>query len=161
MAAGAWASWVVLTGCLAACGGGTPPPAQLQPATPEAPAAAGPVERAPNSPAEAPDHDPDADPTVLADSEPAHDGQAVIRPDDADLEAMAADGKTRLVGVFRFCLDERGVPDTVTMVHSTGYPGYDRKLTDTIRSWRYQPHLVDGKPKRVCAPVTFIYTRKD
>ena len=55
----------------------------------------------------------------------------------------------------------RGVPAKIILAELSGAPGWDQKLFETMRSWRYAPYV--GKsalPEPVCHGVTFIYSPK-
>lgn len=72
---------------------------------------------------------------------------------------MAASGKTKLVTTYKLCVDAAGAVSKVSMLKSSGLPGYDAKISSTMKTWRYSPYLIDGVAKAVCTAVTFIYTQ--
>ena len=70
-------------------------------------------------------------------------------------------GKDRIIGSFKLCLTVTGAIGNVNMLKSTGFPAYDSKIQNKMRSeWRYKPYMVNGKAVPVCTAVTFIYSQK-
>jgi len=62
---------------------------------------------------------------------------------------------------FVLCVSERGVPAKIILAELSGAPGWDRKLFETMRSWRYAPYVgKSARPEPVCHGVTFIYNPK-
>ncbi len=120
---------------------------------------------------------PCTDPSRAADPDcappppkPPHDGVVVERlrlsgetqiqpPDDVKI-MMSHEGKQKLHGAFRVCLDERGAVTSTTRVGSTGYDAYDDRLAAAMAGWKYRPYTVDGKAEAVCGAVTFVYIMK-
>jgi len=77
-----------------------------------------------------------------------------------ELAAMPM-GKDRIIGSFKLCLTVTGAISNVNMLKSTGFPAYDSKIQNKMRSeWRYKPYMVNGKAVPVCTAVTFIYSQK-
>jgi protein TonB len=98
-------------------------------------------------------------PTLLEGSRIA--GEKMIVPDDTTKTEIGRSGKDRLVGSFKLCLTPTGAISNVTQLKSTGFPAYDNKILNKMRSeWRYKPYMVNGKAVPVCTAVTFIYTQK-
>jgi len=88
-------------------------------------------------------------------------GEKDIRPDDVTKTEIGRSGKDRIVGSYKLCLTTTGAISNVTQLKSTGFPAYDNKILNKMRSeWRYKPYLVNGKAVPVCTAVTFIYTQK-
>jgi outer membrane biosynthesis protein TonB len=86
-------------------------------------------------------------------------GDRRIPPDEATRSAIAASGKTRLVGSFKICIEKDGRVRSVNQLKSTGFADYDRAIIDTIRAtWSYRPYLKSGEPEPVCTAVTFLYS---
>jgi hypothetical protein len=52
-------------------------------------------------------------------------------------------------GKFRICADETGEVSDVSILTSA-LPEVDADWVKKIRSWRYRPHLVDGRPVPFC-----------
>ncbi len=84
-------------------------------------------------------------------------GDPQIHPPDPVRIAMSRDGKQRVTGTVKLCLDARGAVSSATVLASTGYPAYDGKLTSGVRTWRYRPYQIGGQAVPVCATVTFVY----
>ena len=98
-------------------------------------------------------------PTLLEGSRIA--GEKQIVPDDVTKTEIGRSGKDRIVGSFKLCLTMTGAIQNVTQLKSTGFPAYDNKILNKMRSeWRYKPYMVNGKAVPVCTAVTFIYTQK-
>lgn len=82
-------------------------------------------------------------------------GDAEIMPDDP-MKWHIVPG-SRFVAVVRFCHDETGRMTDVKLYEPSGLIGYDQKIVETIKRWRYQPAIVEGRPLRACGALTFIY----
>ncbi|WP_428269646.1 energy transducer TonB [Haliangium sp.] len=87
-------------------------------------------------------------------------GEKNIQPDDTVKIQMQRDGKSRIVGVFKMCLNKAGGVSSIDMVKSSGYPDYDRKIRSKMQEWRYQPYMVNGQAIPVCSSITFIYSQR-
>lgn len=83
-------------------------------------------------------------------------GGSPIAPPDEVMQAIKKSG-TPAVGAEKLCIDERGAVSSVTILKSTGYEAYDQTIVSEMRTWRYRPFLINGKPAPVCTAVTFIY----
>lgn len=84
-------------------------------------------------------------------------GETNILPDDDTKIAIAKAGKTKVVGLFKLCVDTSGAIASIDRLKSTGFAAYDQLIEQKIHDWRYKPFLIDGKPAPVCTAVTFIY----
>jgi hypothetical protein len=82
-------------------------------------------------------------------------GDPLITPND-----MAGFGRGRVIGTFKTCLDETGTVESVKVLDSTSVPSYDAKIMRQVRTWRYLPFIVSGRPVPVCTGLTFIYTQR-
>jgi hypothetical protein len=139
-----------------------PPPAAPA-VTPVAPAVAAPaapqVAPAP-VPAPAPPARPqNVAPTALDANRIA--GEKDIIPDDITQAEIGRAGVSLLVGNYKVCITTDGSIASVSLLQTTGYPAYDTKIQDTIRSkWRYRPFIVNGKATSVCTAVRFIYSQQ-
>jgi tetratricopeptide (TPR) repeat protein len=87
-------------------------------------------------------------------------GTKEILPDEATETEIERSGKTRLVASLKLCVSDTGAIQSVTLLKPTGFAAYDAKLQDQIKTWRYRPFLVDGKPAAVCTAVTFVYSQR-
>ncbi len=88
-------------------------------------------------------------------------GSKAIAPDDATKAKIAETASRRVVGSFKLCLDDKGVPQAVTVLKPTGYDAYDRKIMREMAKWVYKPYVVVGSAVPVCTAVTFIYSIED
>jgi hypothetical protein len=52
-------------------------------------------------------------------------------------------------GVFRVCADQEGKVFDVKVVTSAA-PQVDNQWQETLRTWRYQPYLAEGRPTPFC-----------
>lgn len=95
-------------------------------------------------------------------SQKLHEGKRIsgnkfLFPDDQTKAAISKRDIGRVVGTFRICLDEKGAPESILPLRSTGFANYDRELLAGMQQWRYEPYAIDGVPMAVCTAVTFIY----
>lgn len=84
-------------------------------------------------------------------------GEKQILPDDSTRMQMQRDGKNQIVATVKMCLSAGGDISSISVLRSSGYPDYDRKIRAKMGEWKYNPFLVNGKPVPVCTSVTFIY----
>ena len=87
-------------------------------------------------------------------------GTKMVTPDDETKTLIHNSGVSKIVGTFRFCLDETGTPESVLPLRSTGLSRYDARIIAAMREWRYTPYLLDGQPIPICSYVTFIYSQR-
>ncbi len=88
-------------------------------------------------------------------------GDKDIMPDTTTQTEIARAGVERIVGTYKLCVAADGSIGAVTPIKSSGYPMYDVKIQNTIRTrWRYRPFMVNGKPTPVCTAVRFTYSQK-
>jgi protein TonB len=85
-------------------------------------------------------------------------GDRQIRPASETKVKMVRAGDMRVVTTVKMCVSARGTVNRLELLSSSGYPAYDRKVLNQIRTWRYRPFEVNGKPVPVCTAVTLIYT---
>jgi protein TonB len=98
-------------------------------------------------------------PTLLEGSRIA--GEKQIKPEDVTKTEIKRAGKDKVIGSFKLCISTGGMVTQVTQLKSTGFPSYDSKILNEMRTkWRYKPYMVNGKAVPVCTAVTFIYTQK-
>lgn len=88
------------------------------------------------------------------------DGDKRISPDVITLAEIQRSEKTNVVGVFQVCVDSKGDVADIGVVRSTDFRSYDAKIQRQIRTWRYQPVLIDGKPAPFCTMITLVYQQK-
>lgn len=84
-------------------------------------------------------------------------GDTQVHPSDVDKTAIARDGKDKVIAVFKTCVNELGGVASVKLQRSSGYPSYDRALSDAMFGWRYRPYQIGGEAVTACGIVTFIY----
>ncbi|MDB4955611.1 MAG: putative TonB protein [Myxococcales bacterium] len=84
-------------------------------------------------------------------------GSKVIVPDDATKAKIAETDSKRVIGSFKLCVDEKGVPKDISVTKPSGYDAYDQKIMREMAKWAYKPYVVAGSAVRVCTAITFIY----
>ena len=84
-------------------------------------------------------------------------GDPQIAAPDPVRSQMARAQQKQVRADVRICLDREGEVGSVRVLRSTGYPEYDARLTDRMRTWRYRPYQVNGAAVPVCSIVTFLY----
>ena len=82
-----------------------------------------------------------------------------ISPDETTKTDIKTSGKDRVVTKYRMCIDAGGGVTTLSLMQSSGFEDYDKKIAREMRLWRYRPFMVDGKAVPVCTVVTFIYSQ--
>lgn len=88
------------------------------------------------------------------------EGNPRIVPEHLTTAQIARAGKPAVIGVFDVCVDRAGAVTEVRVVRSTTFAAYDAKIQRQIRSWRYQPVLLDGQAAAGCTTVTLVYHQK-
>ncbi|HEX4456228.1 MAG TPA: TonB family protein [Kofleriaceae bacterium] len=84
-------------------------------------------------------------------------GETQIQPNDALKSQLLHEGASKLVAMFKVCVDTQGSVNATTQLRSTGYAAYDQELLGAVRAWRYRPYSVGGVAVPVCGIVTFNY----
>jgi serine/threonine-protein kinase len=85
-------------------------------------------------------------------------GDKDIVPDNGSQTEINRSGQDKVVGSYKLCVTTDGGVDSVSLLKSTGFPAYDAKIQNTIRSkWRYKPFVISGKAVPVCTAVMFVY----
>jgi outer membrane biosynthesis protein TonB len=97
-------------------------------------------------------------PTILTGLRISGDPQ--IHPPEVVKVAIQRDGVDRVTGTFKLCVSASGQVASITPIKSTTYAGYDKRLVEGMRTWRYRPYVIDGRAVPVCSVVAFIYTMK-
>ncbi|MCP4445817.1 MAG: energy transducer TonB [Myxococcales bacterium] len=87
-------------------------------------------------------------------------GDPQIQPLSSTRNAMTRAGKDSAMAIMRMCLDNSGAVSKAQIVRSSGYAEYDAKLKSSVRRWRYEPFLANGRPAAICTQVTFIYQQE-
>jgi hypothetical protein len=88
-------------------------------------------------------------------------GTKVIVPDDATKTKIAQTAAKRVIGSFKLCVDDKGIPKDINVLKPTGYDAYDQKIMREMAKWAYKPYVVAGVAAQVCTVVTFIYALEE
>jgi hypothetical protein len=83
-------------------------------------------------------------------------GTPNIPPPAGVMTAARMDGRDRIVGTFKLCIDTAGIVVSVGEIRSTGYPEYDALLMAGMQTWAYQPWIENGQATAVCAAIAFL-----
>jgi hypothetical protein len=84
-------------------------------------------------------------------------GSKEILPDDATKVKIGETDSRRVIGSFKLCVDDKGVPKEIKVLKPTGYDAYDQKIQVEMARWAYRPYVVAGSAVPVCTAITFIY----
>ena len=87
-------------------------------------------------------------------------GDRHIAPSEAVKQQIAKDGKTKVIASVKVCIGKHGSLTTTRLIRASGYRDYDRALLTGIRTWRYKPFTIKGKPATVCSSVMFVYVKE-
>jgi hypothetical protein len=87
-------------------------------------------------------------------------GSKFLSPDDDTKREVQKLAEPKLVGTFRICLDENGLPESIMPMRSTGFAAYDRLIMAGMSAWRYAPYMIDDQPVPVCTTVTYVYSQR-
>jgi outer membrane biosynthesis protein TonB len=60
----------------------------------------------------------------------------------------------RLWGMLAICADESGAVTSVKTIKSA-HPDFDPEIVAKIKTWRYHPYVVNGKPVPFCYNLRF------
>lgn len=88
------------------------------------------------------------------------EGERRIAPSPLTQAQLGRAGRSSTVGVFDVCVERDGSVSEVRVVRSTAFAAYDAKIQREIRTWKYQPALLDGQPATGCTTVTLVYLQK-
>ena len=87
-------------------------------------------------------------------------GDTQIHPSNNVKNQILSDGKTKVVGTLKVCIQATGAIGSVAVIGSTKYPEYDQTLVEAVRRWQYRPFTVNGTPHPACSAVSFVYSIK-
>jgi TonB family protein len=87
-------------------------------------------------------------------------GDTQIHPSRNTQNQMLTDGKTKVVGTVKVCIQATGAIGSVTLLSSTKYPEYDQLLLEGAKRWQYRPYMIDGTAQPACSAVSFVYSIK-
>jgi hypothetical protein len=86
-------------------------------------------------------------------------GNAKILPDNGTRQAMHHQGATRVVGKFKLCVSATGTAGKVSMISSSGYDDYDKKIMAELGRWKFKPISINGEATPVCASIAIAYSQ--
>jgi hypothetical protein len=86
-------------------------------------------------------------------------GSPTLYPPETIQIAMQRRGVSTIAASLGLCVSASGLVQGLHFKGATGFPTYDLELVETLRTWRYRPYLLDGRPVTVCTTVTFVYTQ--
>jgi TonB family protein len=108
--------------------------------------------------ASSPPPSPDASPLNVPPNQLKRiEGETQIVPPPSVKDQIRASRKGTTVTVVKVCISESGAVHLVKILKSSGYPEYDTRIVEGMRTWLYQPFEIRGKPVPVCSAVTFLY----
>jgi hypothetical protein len=84
-------------------------------------------------------------------------GNAFIKP-PRNVQAHLRRGQW--VTSFKLCLDEQGVVTSLDLTQTSGLFGWEHRICEEARDWRYTPFRLNGKAMAACTLVTFVYTQR-
>ena len=87
-------------------------------------------------------------------------GDTQIHPSRNTQNQMLTDGKTKVVGTVKVCIQASGAIGSVTLLSSTKYAEYDQLLIEGAKRWQYRPYMIDGTAQPACSAVSFVYSIK-
>jgi len=82
---------------------------------------------------------------------------AIVAPPEVQ-RAMRDAGETQLLAVLRVFIGVDGDVTEATLARSSGHVAFDKKLVDTIRSWRYRPFWKEHLGRAVETMTTVSYS---
>lgn len=85
-------------------------------------------------------------------------GETQIHPSRVVKTQILADGKSKVIGTLKVCIQTSGAIASATLLTSTKYPEYDQQLLEAARRWHYRPYTVNNVAVGACAAVSFVYT---
>ena len=56
-------------------------------------------------------------------------------------------------GLYKICVNTQGEVDWVNVLKSAHDEATDRSWSDTVKTWKYRPYAVNGKPVPFCHPI--------
>ena len=71
--------------------------------------------------------------------------------------AIAADKPSKVVAVYRLCIDPSGNLAEATRVKSSGYAAFDQEAERVVRTWTHDPFVFDGQAMAVCTAIAITY----
>jgi TonB family protein len=85
-------------------------------------------------------------------------GELAIPGDDVEVlqNQMMQHCRKRLLARVDLCIDELGALADVAVSLPSGSSRMDRAAVELVRTWRYEPVVIDERPALVCTTVTFV-----
>jgi len=79
-------------------------------------------------------------------------------PPNVKEAAFAALGNQpgRLTAIFKVCISEVGAIAQTNLLKPSGAPSLDDFIRSNLRTWRYRPYMINGKPTPICGTKVFI-----
>ena len=87
-------------------------------------------------------------------------GDTQIHPSRVVQNQILADGKAKIIGTIKVCIQPSGAIASATLLGTTKYPEYDQQLLEAARRWHYRPFTVDNVAVGACSAVSFVYSIK-
>lgn len=84
-------------------------------------------------------------------------GNPQIRPPDEDMAKLARSAANAALADVGVCLDATGAVSWLGFRRKSGLRGWDRRICEQVRDWRYQPYVHDGHPIDICTMVRFYF----
>jgi hypothetical protein len=95
---------------------------------------------------------PPPPPTIASDKLRRLTGEAVIAPNEAARQAIAAAGAPPAIAVVKLCLTSDGKVESSKLVKSSKVAAYDEQLLEDIKAtWTFEPVVIDGSAAVVCS----------
>jgi TonB family protein len=82
-------------------------------------------------------------------------GVREIPPDLETKAQISADRSGKVAATLKFCIATDGAVWVASLMKSSGYKAYDEKLAKEMKTWKFNPFLINGKPTPACTAVTF------
>jgi len=83
-----------------------------------------------------------------------------IKPSRAVTDEVDRVGAVPLPATVQFCVDDTGKVTLATTVARSGNDPWDQQLVDLVRTWRFDPFVLQGKAVAVCSAEQFIYCHR-
>lgn len=58
---------------------------------------------------------------------------------------------------FSYCVDVAGQTTDITLTEASGDADVDRIVRESLETWRFSPHLVDGVATKICSTAEFNF----
>jgi len=61
----------------------------------------------------------------------------------------------RLTAIFKVCTGTDGTIASITLIKPSGAAALDEFIRANLKTWRYRPYMIDGKPTPICGTKVF------